>query len=274
MQSARWLAGLCLLAGGLLPHPPSAVAAEKSALARIREDGFITIALDPDNLPYSHSKNTPSGFDVEVSKALAKKLGVEPRFLWVDTIHDSPLGELLEEKCDCFVGAAIEVNTADEGGNVGEKVLFTKPYFSTGYMLVVNPGGPRAKQLSDIKGKRIGAEAGSVADYDLNLKGYTRRLYPTQEAIYDGLRGGEVDAGFMWAPNVAWMLKMNPKLRFKFAEGYKPEKDFRWNFAVAVRKEDKDLKEFLDKAVQEMVKDGQVRKIFAKYGVPWFAPFE
>ncbi len=275
MRYARWLAGLCLLVQCLTFQAPSAWAAKESALARIRKAGVLVVALDPDNLPYSHSQKTPPGFDVEISKELAKKLGVEVKFHWVDTIRNTPLGDLIEEECDCALGSAIEVNTAgDDVGNVGRKVLFTKPYYSTGYVLVVNEDGPRAKKLAELKGKKIGAEAGSVADYNLNLKGHTRRLYPRQEAIFTGLERGEIEAGFMWAPNVGFMLQGNPKLRFKLVEGYVPEAGFRWNIGAAVRKEDGDLKDFLDKAFQELVQSGQAKKFIVQYGAPYFPPFE
>jgi polar amino acid transport system substrate-binding protein len=279
----------------LVLDPQSSLAAEPSSLERIKKTGVLTVCLDPDNLPYSDSKKTPPGFDIEISKQIAKTLGVEAKFFWVDTIHDTPLGELLEEKCDCAVGTAIEANTADELANLGEKVLFTRPYYSSGYVLVVAALGERGqgpeqsstalsergynqtkapKSLAELKGKKIGAEAGSVADYNLNLKGHDRRLYPRQEAIFSGLDSGEIVAGFMWAPNVGWMLKNDSKRKYKLVDGYAPEPDFRWNVGIAVRKADRELKVALDKIIADLVKEGQAQKILSSYGVPYFPPFQ
>src|ERR1041384_1934624 len=58
----------------------------ETALERVKKAGALTVCLDPDNLPYSNSTNTPPGFDIEISQQLAKALGVEIKFFWVDTI--------------------------------------------------------------------------------------------------------------------------------------------------------------------------------------------
>jgi polar amino acid transport system substrate-binding protein len=275
MTSPSYMPGMRCLVGWFLLlaicGAPFAVA-EQSPLERIKKARALTVCIDPDNLPYSHSKKTPPGFDVEIARELAKALGVEAKFVWVDTIRDTPLGEMLEGECDCVVGAAIDVNTADEMQNLGEKVLFTKPYHTTGYVLVIKEGGPQAKKLEELKGKKIGAEAGSVADYNLNLKGHDRRLYPMQDSIFSGIESGEVVAGFMWAPNVGFMLKEDPKRKFKLVDGYVPEEDFRFDIGVAVRKEDRELKESLDKIIQSLVEKGEVKRIITGYGAPYFPP--
>jgi len=274
-QGVSCLVGWLLAAQLTVISVQSSVAAEPSTLERIKKSGVLTICLDPDNLPYSHSKKTPPGFDIEVSEQLAKGLGVKTKFFWVDTLRDTPLGELLEEECDCAVGAAIDENVgAEEMLNLSGKILFTRPYYGTGYVLIVKEGGPQAKKLEEWKGKKLGAEAGSVADYELNLKGHDRRLYPMQNSIFTGVESGEVAAGFMWAPNVGFLLKEDPKLKFKLVDGYVPEQGFRWNIGVAVRKEDKELKEAFDKVIQQLVETGEAKKLIASYGVPYFPPFE
>ncbi len=272
MTSSAGMRRLGCLVGGLL-FVQSSVVGAPSALERIKAAGVVVICLDPDNLPYSHSKQTPPGFDVEISEWLAKELGVTAKFHWVDTIRDTALGELLEGACDCAPGTAIDTSAADEMANLGEKVLFSWPYYSTGYVVVTKDGGPQPKALAEVKDRKIGAEAGSVADYHLNLKGYDRRLYPRQESIFSGLDSGEVTVGFMWAPNVGWMLKTDPQLKFKLVDGYSPEPDFRWNVGVAVRKNDPDLKAALDTAIQKLVATQQAQRIIASYGAPYFAPF-
>jgi len=273
MQGMRCLMGWLFFVAFSIVGCRSPAHHETSSLDRIKKAGILTICLDPDNLPYSHAKKTPPGFDVEIGEQLAKGLGVQVKFVWVDSVHDTLLGDVIDEKCDCAVGSAIDERAADELENVGEKVAFTKAYYSTGYVLVVKDGGPQPKKLEELRGSKIGAEAGSVADYDLNLRHFSRRLYPRQEAIFNGLDTGEIAAGFMWAPNVGWMLKNDPKLKYKLVAGYVPEAGFRWNIGVAVRKEDKDLRLALDKIIEGLVETRQAEKIIAAYGVPYFPPF-
>jgi ABC-type amino acid transport substrate-binding protein len=69
------------------------------------------------------------------------------------------------------------------------------------------------------------------------------------------------------------MLKTDSNLKYKLVEGYTPEPKFRWNVGVAVRKDDTDLKDALDKVIARLVESQQAKKILTSYGVPYYMPF-
>ena len=69
-------------------HPPFSGAAGKEPARdtwrRIRDRGELIVCADPANLPYSSAKSDQPGFDVELARALAKRLDVKLRIEWLD----------------------------------------------------------------------------------------------------------------------------------------------------------------------------------------------
>ncbi|MBM4070316.1 MAG: transporter substrate-binding domain-containing protein [Planctomycetes bacterium] len=240
---------------------------------RIQERGVMAVSLDPANLPYSSAKTERAGFDVELLRALAREMGVKLRIDWLDIHRATAIGKLLDGASDLAFGTPIDDNAVEDDDDLGGKLLFSRPYYGTGYLLVTRKDGPPIKSLSDLKGekaRRLGAEAGSVADYRLRQRGYLRSLYRNQLAVLKAMHDGGIDYGYLWA-NVGWTLHTSPDLAVKLAAGYVPEDH--WNIAIAMRHGDEELKKHVDAALTKLIKDGTVAKTLARYHVPYFAPF-
>ena len=241
---------------------------------RIKEKGEIVVSMDPANLPYSSAKPDRPGFDVEVARALAKAMGVKLRIDWIDIQRETAIGALLDDECDLAFGAAIDPGAVDDEQELTGRVAYSRPYYGTGYLLVTRKDGPQAKSLTELKGKksrRIGTEAGSVADYHLRQRGYLRRLFRTQLSVLKSLDDGGIDYGYLWA-NVGWTLHTSPDFDVQLVSGYVPEDH--WNIAIAMRSGDDALKRHVDAAVETIVKAGAVSRALAVYHVPHFPPFE
>jgi polar amino acid transport system substrate-binding protein len=241
---------------------------------RIRERGEIVASMDPANLPYSAATGDHPGFDVELARALAKELGAKLRIDWIDIHRKTAIGQLLDGECDLAFGAAIEPRAVDDEEEIADKVIYSRPYYGTGYFLVTRQGGPAAKSLIELRGeksRRLGAEAGSVADYQLRQRGYLRRLFRTQLSVLKSLHDGGIDYAYLWG-NVGWALHTSPEFELELVPGYVPEDH--WNIAVAMRKGDDELKRFVDAAIQRLRDAEVVSRAVSSYHVPYFAPFE
>jgi polar amino acid transport system substrate-binding protein len=241
---------------------------------RIQDRGELRVALDPANLPYSSAKEDRPGFDVELARELAREVGLKLRIDWLDVQRETAIGKLLENECDLALGAAVEPNAVEDEEELADKVVYSRPYYGTGYVLVTRQQGPRVKALADIKGeqsRRLGTEAGSVADYRLRQRGYLRSLYRNQLAVLKALDDGALDYAYLWA-NVGWTLHASPEFKLEIVPGYVPEDH--WNIAVALRKGDTELKRRVDAAVEKLARDGTVARALARYHVPYFPPFE
>lgn len=240
---------------------------------RIQDRGEMVVSLDPANLPYSSARSDRPGLDVELARSLAQQLRVKLRIEWLDVQRETAVGQLLERQCDLVLGEAIDVNAVADDQELAGKVLYSRPYYGTGYVLVTRKGAPRIRALSDLKGEkseRLGAEAGSIADYHLRQRGYLRRLYRNQLAALKGLNDSDIDAAYLWA-NVGWTLHVTPEFHLELAPGYVPEDH--WNIAVAMARGDDELKRHVDAALGALIDDGTVARTLARYYVPYYAPF-
>ncbi|HEY7308482.1 MAG TPA: transporter substrate-binding domain-containing protein [Gemmataceae bacterium] len=247
--------------------------ARVDAWRRIRDRGEVVMAADPANLPYSSAKGDRPGFDVEIARALAKEMGVKLRIEWLDVQRETAIGKLVQRECDLALGAAVEPNAVEDDEELTGKVIYSRPYYGTGYLLVQRKNGPRVRSLADVKGeksRRLGAEAGSIADYRLRQRGYLRRLFRNQLAVLKSLNDGDIDYAYLWA-NAGWTLHTSPDFALEIAADYVPEDH--WNIAVALRQGDDELKKHVDAGIEKLVKAGTVSRTLARYHMPYFPAF-
>ncbi|HKI17315.1 MAG TPA: transporter substrate-binding domain-containing protein, partial [Isosphaeraceae bacterium] len=262
---------------GVPYHPPFTNNGPRRASAdtwqRVFARGELVVSTDPANLPYSSAKDTRPGIDVELAHALARALQVKLRIEWLDVQHETAVGQLLQQECDLILGEAVADNTVADDEELAGKVLYSRPYYGTGYVLVERKNGPKAQSLADLKGPRsqqLGTEAGSVADYSLRQRGFLRQLFRNQLATLKALSDGTIDHAYLWA-NAGWTVHVSPELNVELHPDFVPVD--RWNIAVAMRRGDDGLKAKVDRALASLMADGTVARVLAGYHVPYFAPF-
>lgn len=150
IKSRRYLVGLCvaaLLFPGLVFARP---------WSKIKQSGVITVGIEGTYAPFDFmsSQNKPTGFDVDLVRIVAHKLGVKAKF--VETHWTALIGGLNADKFDVI--AADMTITKQRAKSVD----FTKPYNATGAVLVCRKGDAKYHSLADLKGARVGAGAGTT----------------------------------------------------------------------------------------------------------------
>jgi polar amino acid transport system substrate-binding protein len=262
---------------GVIYHPPFTNNARRAPFfntwKRIQDRGLLVVSMDPANLPYSSAREDRPGFDVELAQAVAREMGVKVRIDWLDVHRATAIGKLLDRESDLALGTAIEANAVEDDEELASKLLYSRPYYGTGYLLVTRKEGPHVKALADLKGdksRRLATEAGSVADYRLRQRGYFRGLYRNQLAVLKALQDGAIDYAYLWA-NVGWTIHASPDFAVEVVFGYVPEDH--WNMAIAMRAGDEELKQHVDAALEKLSKDGFVARALARYHVPYYPPF-
>jgi len=245
--------GIALAAAGQWAHAAS--------LASVRERGTFNICAHPDALPYSSQNGSAPGFQLEIADAIAKQLGVGMRVEWiVFTRHARRVD------CDASIGTIVK---ADEPGPRRGPRL-TKPYVSAGYVLVVPAASPGIGRLEDVKGK-IAVEHTSWPHYVLDTRKVPLVSYGNSFEVLDALAKGEEVAGLVSDAYAGWYLKLHPGT-VKISEAYVPEKDFRWNVAVGLRNADPPLVDAVNHALDTLIADQTIPKIFARYGIAYHPP--
>ncbi|MFW2365395.1 MAG: transporter substrate-binding domain-containing protein [Desulforhopalus sp.] len=124
--------------------------AGKSALEEIMEAKTIVVSTDANYAPQSflNDKGELEGFDVSVAKEVAKRLGVEVKFITPD--WDLITAGKWGKRWDLSIGS---MTPTKERKNA---LLFTLPYYSSPAQFAIHKDNKEIKSLSDLAGKTIG----------------------------------------------------------------------------------------------------------------------
>jgi len=179
-------------AGGSEATPAASVEkfAADTTLGKIQEKGEITIGVKFDVPPFG-IKNPQSGevegFDVEMGKAVAAKLGVKPKF--IEAISDNRIPFLEDGTADLIL-STMTINEERVG-----QIAFSDPYFiARGRVLV--PGDSSITGVADLAGKNVCTALGST--YEANLKKQAPeaklKLVDSYSECLELVQNGAVDA--------------------------------------------------------------------------------
>jgi len=161
-----------------------------STLGKIQEKGEITIGVKYDVPPFGVQNPQTSeieGFDIEMGKAVAEKLGVEPKF--IEAISDNRIPFLEDGTADLIL-STMTINEERV-----QQIEFSDPYFiARGRVLV--PGDSDITGVQDLAGKNVCTALGST--YEANLKEQAPeaklRLVDSYSECLELLQNGAVDA--------------------------------------------------------------------------------
>jgi len=238
--------------------------ADAAPLSVVRERGVFGVCAHPDALPYSSQERALPGFQIEIAEAIAKQLGVRLRLEWiVFTRHARRVD------CDATIGAIVRTDKDAAAARRGP--LLTKPYISSGYVLVVPTASPAVVNLDDVKGGKIGVEHSSWPHYLLDTRKVPVASYGSAVEVLDAVAKGDVVAGLVSDAYAGWYLKQHPGAA-KISDTYVAERDFRWNVAVALRNADAPLVQAVNQALDALIADRTIPDIFNRYGITYRAP--
>jgi glutamate transport system substrate-binding protein len=162
-----------------------------TAMKALAESGKVKIGVKYDQPGLGFKKagvDIPTGFDVEIGKLIAAKLGIKPEDVeWVETISDNREPFLQKGTVD-FVIASYSI-TDDRRKVVGQ----AGPYYVTGQQLLVKKGS-KIKSVADIKGKEVCSVTGSTSLDTVEAKGAKPRGFDTYSECRDQVANGSVDS--------------------------------------------------------------------------------
>jgi len=217
------------------------------------EDGKLTYASSGLYKPFNYTDGGElTGFDVEIGAAIAEEMGLEPNP--VTTPWETITQSLLGNKFDVIIGSmAITEERA-------ERVNFSDPYYYSGGMLFVPEGSDEITSVEDLEGKRIGVVAQSTYDtaaqeYTDDIKYYNSDVVALKDLTVEGRLDAVITAdvvGFEAIANGMEIKEVGAPLWIEQA-------------AVAVRKDDEQLLEEINAALQAIIDDGTYEEISDKW---------
>ena len=241
--------GVCAFAGSML------------AMTVFAEDTFVfKHGFDLDYPPYSYidDDGNTNGFDVEMAQAVCEYYGWEYEavpFNW-----DAKDAELNAGSCDC-IWSGFTMNGREDD------YLWSKPYSDNTQMIMVAKDSG-ISTLADLAGKIVGVQT-STSAYDLlnDEEGQAElartfeslQVYETYTIAFNDLKAGAIDAIAIDVTSGNYLMSGETDY------GYLDEELGSEQYAIGFRKEDTELCDQINAALDALVADGTYDAIGQKY---------
>ena len=217
---------------------------QSAGIEAIKSKGKLVVALNPDFAPFEYQKvvdgkNQIVGSDIELAKVIATELGVELELSPMS--FDNVLASVQSGKADLAISG---VSKTDERSKVFD---FSTPYYTY-------------QSVKDLAQKKVGAQKGSIQETmakDL-LQNSSLVSLPKNGNLITDLKSGQVDAVIFEEPVAKGFVENNPDLAIADLNFEKEQDD---SYAVAMKKDSKELKEAVDKTIQKLKESGELDKL-------------
>lgn len=258
---AGWLSDAGAQAPPAAPAPPPGETSEPQPLPRRVAIRFLT---DSDYPPFNYydEDNVLTGFNVDVARAICLELAA------ACDIQTRPWPELLPALRRGETDAVIASHAIS--ANALKAVDFTDRYYHTPARFAGKRNTGRLDATPEgLEGKRIAVTKGTA--HEAYLKAYFRditiRSFDTPELARDALIGGAVDLLFDDGIALAfWLNGTGSKACCEFKGGpYAEPKYFGDGVAIAVNREDQQLKTLINAALRRIRESGRFEELVLRY---------
>lgn len=230
-----------------------------NSLVELKQRGKFVLGLD-DSFPplgFRDDDNQIVGYDIDLAKEVAKRLGVE--FVAQPISWDAKEMELNTGKIDCIWNGLTITEERKQA------LAFTFPYLNNAQVLIVrNDSG--IKTLADMKGKSVGIQSGSSAQdavegnatFSSSLG--EKVMFKDNITALNDLDIGGVDGVVMDSVVGNYSITQTGKPFTTIDEVLSNEE-----YGIAFRKGDIKLRDEVQNILLEMAKDGTVAAISQKW---------
>lgn len=243
--------GSALLAVSGTPLTAFAASDPVDALARIKAKGEIRIGTEGVFVPYSYhdEKGVLTGYDVELARAVAAKLGVQPVF--VESSWDSLLAGVDAGRFDIVVNQ-VEANEARR-----QKYDFSVPYMYDHTAILVRKDNDSIKTFEDLKGKRAAESA--TANSSRIAEAYGARIVGVQDfaQAVELVVSRRADTALNSELSIADFMRKKPDAPVQVVARYEKAEEM----CVLITKGSTSLRTAIDQAIEALRADGTLEKL-------------
>jgi polar amino acid transport system substrate-binding protein len=232
----------------------------------LKEPGELTVGAEPPAPPFiiPPYPDNPTGFEVDIAEEIGKRLGLETK--WIEVVWTN----LFSPAPKPFDFDINETPITEERDKV---VDFSIPYFKADQSMLVHKGtdAENAKTLDDVKGLLLGAQeatTGLMYIRDSIKPSQNERVFATTAAANQALLNRTIDAFVIDFHIAAGLVGENPD-ELVIVGQFVTNED--WGI---VFEEGSELREHVDRVLQEMIHDGTLKELQEKWlpGAPTEVP--
>ena len=256
MKKIFALCMMVVLAAGLL----AGCGSQAKEAAKADTPKKIVVGLD-DNYPpmgFKDENNEITGFDVDLAKEASKRLGREVEFKAIDWA--SKEAELKSSRVD-VLWHGLDITEKRK-----ENMLFSDPYMDNRQIIFV-PVGSSIKSMEDLKGKIVGTQSASTAEEFIDNNPEFR------DSMKDVKKYSEYTSAFMDLENGRLEAIIADEITGRYYMSKQKDKFVALDvtvgpvstFGIGFRKEDQQLRDDVQKVMNEMQQDGTMGKISEKW---------
>lgn len=231
---------------------------EKKGMALI-EDGKLTVVAELGFAPFEYmdeKTGEPVGFDVDVINAVAEKMGLTASYL--PNQKFDTLVPIIKQggKADVSIAA---ITITDERM---ESVDFSEPYLDSNQAIVVAKGSSETQETLNDASKQVVCQGGTTGDEWIgeNLPDAVRVPVDDVTAALTGVQTGLYQAMVVDLPVASYMLAQS----FSDLQIVK-EIPTGEQYGIAVSKDNPELTQAVNKALEDMKSDGTMKEIETKW---------
>lgn len=224
-----------------------------------RDEHNWVVGISADNPPYQYSLHSGEliGFEIDLMEQIGRHLGKNIIFKNMD--FQGLLVSLGNNHIDMII-AGMSVTPERMA-----KVDFSIPYAATSSLSIVFRKEDEFKNISDFKGKLVGAQVSTVwssvaqtlsEKNDFKVKFLTNNLVSVEE-----LKNSKMDAMIVEELQAKRIIKRSKALTFF------PIREYVSSFAIALPK-DSTLKKDIDNAIRVLQKNGTIDALYEKWDMP------
>ncbi|WP_290773980.1 ABC transporter substrate-binding protein [Anaerofustis sp.] len=228
---------------------------EVSDTAQFIKDKTLVVAIDNTYPPmeYVNKEGKTVGFDIELAKAIGKKMGREVEFINVG--WDGIFAGLDSEKYDLVI-SSVGINKDRQ-----EQLALSNPYLANQQVIISAKDGKQIKSVDELNGKTVAVQVSTTSDatcqYYLSQGiEFDLRQFDGMTEAFVALEGGSVDCVVTDLVVGEYYVHNNSQKFIKTCDKLTNEP-----IAIAAKKSNQPLIEEINKILDELKEEGTISNI-------------
>ena len=113
----------------------------------------------------------------------------------------------------------------------------------------------------------VGVPVGSLVSMTLDKGGLATSPFVLEDEIVAALANREIEAAAVTPATVGWFNQQHADKPLRLIPAFDSDQDLNWNIAAGLLRPDDKLRQRVDAAIDALLADGSIARIYARYGI-------